>query len=89
VLALMLGRPAKRYLDVQRAAHMRRMRELTQVKRAGPLLDTMLADYGMFHLEADLRWIDMTTARLTELEGSMIMNRTVSGASRRGHRGCR
>ena len=27
----------------------------------------MLADYGLFHLEADLRWIDLTAARLNEL----------------------
>jgi hypothetical protein len=25
------------------------------------------ADYGLFHLEADLRWIDMTAARLDAL----------------------
>ena len=67
VLALMLGRPAELYLDVQRGAHLRRMRELTEVRRAGPLLDTLLADYGLFHLEADLHWIDTTTARLSEL----------------------
>jgi hypothetical protein len=29
VLSLMLGRPAERYLDAQRAAHLQRMRELT------------------------------------------------------------
>jgi DNA-binding PadR family transcriptional regulator len=67
VLALMLGRPAGRYLDTQRAAHLRRMRELTELKRTGPLMDTLLADYGLFHLEADLRWIDTTSARLSEL----------------------
>ncbi len=67
VLALMLGRPAERYLDVQRAAHLRRMQELTELKRNGPLMDKLLADYGLFHLEADLHWIDATTARLTEL----------------------
>jgi len=67
VLALMLGRPAGRYLDVQRAAHLGRMRELTEVKRTGPLMDKLLADYGLFHLEADLRWMDTTSARLGEL----------------------
>ncbi len=67
VLALMLGRPADRYLDVQRAAHVRRMRELTRLKTAGSLVDTLLADYGLRHLEADLRWIDLTWARLNEL----------------------
>jgi len=39
VLALILGRPAEAYLDVQREAHLRRMRELTEVKRAGQLMD--------------------------------------------------
>jgi DNA-binding PadR family transcriptional regulator len=67
VLALMLGRPAQAYLDVQREAHQRRMRELTEIRRAGPLVDTLLADYGLYHLEADLHWIDTTTARLGEL----------------------
>jgi len=67
VLALMLGRPAERYLDTQRAAHLQRMRELTEIKRKGGLVDVLLADHGLFHLEADLRWIDMTTARLNAL----------------------
>ncbi len=67
VLALMLGRPADRYLDAQRAAHLQRMRELTTLKQQGGTLDTYLADYGLFHLEADLRWIDMTAARLDTL----------------------
>jgi DNA-binding PadR family transcriptional regulator len=67
VLALMLGRPAEEYLDAQRAAHMRRMRELTEMKRSGSLVDALLADHGMFHLEADLRWIDLTVARLDAL----------------------
>jgi DNA-binding PadR family transcriptional regulator len=64
VLALMLGRPAERYLDLQRAAHLARMRELTELKQDGNLLDTLLADHGLYHLEADLRWIDHTAARL-------------------------
>ncbi len=67
VLALMLGRPAERYLDTQRSAHLRRMRELTEIKRKGGLVDALLADHGLFHLEADLRWIDLTAARLDAL----------------------
>ena len=67
VLALMLGRSAEQYLDVQRAAHMQRMRELTELRRTGGVVDALLADHGLFHLEADLRWIDMTTARLATL----------------------
>src|SRR5215471_9085050 len=64
VLALMLDRPAARYLDVQRAAHLQRMRELIGLKQRGEVVDTLLADYGLYHLEADLRWIDHTAARL-------------------------
>jgi DNA-binding PadR family transcriptional regulator len=64
VLALMLDRPAARYLDLQRAAHLQRMRELTEQVQQGGVLDTLLADYGLYHLEADLRWIDHTAARL-------------------------
>jgi DNA-binding PadR family transcriptional regulator len=67
VLSLMLGRPAEEYLDLQRAAHLRRMRELTDLKQHGNLVDALLADHGLFHLEADLRWIDLTEARLDAL----------------------
>jgi DNA-binding PadR family transcriptional regulator len=67
VLALMSGRSANEYLDTQRAAHLKRMRELTKLKRSGSLVDALLADHGLFHLEADLRWIDMTAARLDAL----------------------
>ncbi len=66
-LALMLERDAQSYLDAQQAAHLRRMRELTEVKRTGSLVDALLADHGLFHLEADLRWIELTAARLDAL----------------------
>jgi hypothetical protein len=67
VLALMTGRSAETYLDTQRAAHLQRMRELTKIKRKGTTVDALLADHGLFHLEADLRWIDLTAARLDAL----------------------
>jgi DNA-binding PadR family transcriptional regulator len=67
VIALLSGRPAAAYLDAQRAAHLARMQELTAMRRRGPLPETLLADYGLFHLEADLRWIDVTAARLHQL----------------------
>jgi DNA-binding PadR family transcriptional regulator len=66
-LSLMLGRNAGSYLDMQRGAHLQRMRELTELKETGTLVDALLADHGLFHLEADLRWIDMTAARLSVL----------------------
>ena len=67
MLALMLGKPASAYLDTQRAAHIRRMQVLTEIKRADSLVDTLLADHALFHLEADLRWIDLASARLADL----------------------
>ena len=72
VLALMLGRPAEEYLDAQRNAHIVRMRDLTELKRTGELVDALLADHGLFHLEADLRWIDMTVARLDALREAVV-----------------
>jgi DNA-binding PadR family transcriptional regulator len=66
-LSLMLGRSAEGYLDLQRGAHLQRMRELTELKETGSLVDALLADHGLFHLEADLRWMDMTAARLSAL----------------------
>ena len=39
----------------------------TWVEHEGGTLDTYLANYSLFHLEADLRWIDMTAARLDAL----------------------
>ncbi len=71
VLALLSHRPAAAYLDSQRNAHLERMRELTVMRKAGPLSRTVLADYGLFHLEADLRWIDMTVARLDQLRNEI------------------
>lgn len=67
VLSLMLGRSAELYLDTQRSAHLQRMRVLTEIKRNGAVVDALLADHGLFHLEADLRWIDLTVARLGTL----------------------
>jgi DNA-binding PadR family transcriptional regulator len=66
-LALMLGKPAAAYLDAQRGAHIRRMQQLTELKRTASLVDVLLADHALFHLEADLQWIDLTSMRLNEL----------------------
>jgi DNA-binding PadR family transcriptional regulator len=66
-LALLLNRPADAYLDAQRRVHLDRMRELTTMRREAPLVDQLLLDHALFHLEADLRWIDLTTGRLDNL----------------------
>lgn len=67
VLALLTGRPAADLLDVQRAEHLRAMRDLTRRKAGGDLADQLICDHALFHLEADLRWLELTAARLDQL----------------------
>lgn len=69
VVSILSGGDPAAYLDAQRTAHMRRMRELTAVKLApGADLATVLsADFALNHLDADLRWMTTTAARLTTL----------------------
>jgi DNA-binding PadR family transcriptional regulator len=67
VLALLTGRDAATVLDVQRAEHLRLMRELTRRKSGGDLADQLICDHALFHLEADLRWLELTAARLDQL----------------------
>ena len=64
----MLGRPAEEYLDVAtRRAPRCGCASSPTSSRQGNLVDALLADHGLFHLEADLRWIDLTEARLAAL----------------------
>ena len=67
VLALMSGRPADEFLDAQRETHLRVMRELTDARRTASLRDSLLIDYQLFRIEADLRWIDHVAGRLESL----------------------
>ncbi|MBW1602811.1 PadR family transcriptional regulator [Streptomyces sp. JJ66] len=67
VLALLTERDAAGLLDTQRAEHLRLMRELTQRKRGGDLAHQLICDHALFHLEADLRWLELTAARLDRL----------------------
>ncbi|MEU9604818.1 PadR family transcriptional regulator [Streptomyces sp. NPDC048057] len=67
VLALLTGRSAADLLDTQRAEHIRTMRVLTDRKRRGDLVDQLICDHALFHLEADLRWLELAAARLDKL----------------------
>lgn len=67
VLALLTGRSAAELLDLQRAQHLRFMRELTQRKATGDFTDQLICDFSLFHLEADLRWLELTSNRLDQL----------------------
>jgi DNA-binding PadR family transcriptional regulator len=66
-LALLTGRGAQEILDTQRAEHLRAMRELTRRKAEGDIADQLVCDHALFHLEADLRWLELTAARLDRL----------------------
>ncbi|HET6635668.1 MAG TPA: PadR family transcriptional regulator [Streptomyces sp.] len=67
VLALLTERDAAGLLDTQQAEHLRLMRELTRRKQSGDLADQLICDHALFHLEADLRWLETAAARLERL----------------------
>lgn len=72
VVALLVApddKAARDYLAAQRAAHLARMRDLTAVKTdpAATLTDVVAADYAIGHLDADLRWMETTLARVAAL----------------------
>jgi DNA-binding PadR family transcriptional regulator len=67
ILALLTRRSAQQILDTQRAEHLRLMRELTRRKSTGDLADQLICDHALFHLEADIRWLELTAARLDDL----------------------
>ena len=72
VIAILLDQDVDELLEVQRAEHMRRMRELTARKRGADLATLLLCDHALFHIEADLRWIDLTSGRLEELRAQVV-----------------
>ena len=72
VLAILSGRPVTPIVDAERHAHLARMRELTALRRTAPLPVALLADYALFHLEADLRWLDLTAARVDDLRRDVL-----------------
>ena len=59
---------ATAYLVAQRAAHVARLRELTAVKTDpdASLGDVIAADFAINHLDADLRWLAATLARVAD-----------------------
>jgi DNA-binding PadR family transcriptional regulator len=63
-VALLSGRNASQVLAGQRASHVGRMRELQKVRRAASGADLLAITYEITHLDADLRWIEESGARL-------------------------
>ena len=68
VLALLSHRSADEILEVQRAEHLVAMREFTRRKQSGDLADQLICDHALFHLEADMKWLELTASRLAELK---------------------
>jgi DNA-binding PadR family transcriptional regulator len=67
VVALSSGRSAQAVLDAQRDRHVAEMRALTRAKETADLSGVVRADFALLHLDADVRWIDQTLARLARL----------------------
>src|SRR5262245_41354065 len=72
VLAILSGRRVEPLVDSERHAHLERMRALTELRREASLPIALLADYALFHLEADLRWLELTAARVDELRRQIL-----------------
>jgi DNA-binding PadR family transcriptional regulator len=67
VIALSSGRSAAALLDRQRQAHLARMRDMRAQRQSGDLIAQLDADFEMYHLDADLKWIDGAQSRLDRL----------------------
>lgn len=65
VTALRLGEDTQGFLERQREVHLARMRELLAVQRGtGDVAGRVAIDHTVFHLDADLRWLEAAAARV-------------------------
>jgi DNA-binding PadR family transcriptional regulator len=72
VLALLTTGDAHDLLDRQRAAHLDEMRTLTRRKQGGDFATQLICDHALMHLEADLRWLEVTAARMDQLKAEVV-----------------
>ena len=66
MIALLSGRDPNAVLDTQRAVHLARMRAVTERRREADLVGAMACDHELFHLEADIKWIERAAARIAK-----------------------
>ncbi|MFD0683140.1 PadR family transcriptional regulator [Actinomadura fibrosa] len=73
IMALVAGGDARAALDRQRAAHLERMRELNRAKTVpgASAAEVLAAEFALYHLDADLRWMELAVRRLTDLTEEM------------------
>jgi hypothetical protein len=70
-VALLSGRDANQVLGGQRQVHLERMRELQALRRKATGPDLLAVTYELTHLDADLRWIEQSGARLAVVSREM------------------
>jgi DNA-binding PadR family transcriptional regulator len=71
VTALRLGADASGFLRSQRAVHLARMRDLLARQRDAAAVDARIEiDHTIFHLDADLRWLETAAQRVAGKEAS-------------------
>jgi DNA-binding PadR family transcriptional regulator len=63
VAAVRLGLDPAGFVARQRAAHLRRMRALTQAPATDPT-SRLVLDHAVAHLDADLRWLEVAAQQL-------------------------
>ncbi|MGH8828637.1 MAG: PadR family transcriptional regulator, partial [Jiangellaceae bacterium] len=66
-VALLSGRDASQVLVGQREIYLERMRELQALRRGATGPDLLAVTYELTHLDADLRWIEQSGARLASM----------------------
>ena len=71
IIALASGREADALLDRQRQAHLARMRELRAQRQGGDVLTQLDSDFELYHLDADLKWLDGAQSRLDRLAAAI------------------
>lgn len=64
VAAVRLGLDPAGFVARQRSSHLRRMRELEE-SVVTDATDRLVVDHAVAHLDADLRWLDLASARIT------------------------
>jgi DNA-binding PadR family transcriptional regulator len=68
VLSILIGGEAADYLDNQKMYHLSKMHELTNLKMNSPVSKKLIIDHKLMHIEADIKWIDLTISRLSALK---------------------
>lgn len=70
-VALLSGRDAHQVLASQRHLHLDRMRDLQSLRRGAEGPDLLALTYEITHLDADLRWIEDSGARVARSKGKL------------------